>query len=282
MSLNGIDISKWQAGLNAGTIKADFVIMKATEGVGYVDPQCDIFYQQAKSAGKLLGVYHFARPDGNDPISEANFFVDNIKNYIGEAILILDWETNPKNNVNWAKQWLDQVQKRTTVKPLIYMSESVANSYDWSSVANADYGLWVAKYADYTPDYNYNMTYAGSVPNVKWWKGFAMWQWTSSGRLDGWNGNLDCDLFYGSSYAWSLYAKKADPVPITPPVTPEPITPVVPVVPEPPKPEPITPEPITPVVPPIDPVTPVKPATNIVVKLIEALWNVLKKLIGVK
>lgn len=274
MSLKGIDISAWQSGLNAGTINADFVICKATEGVGYVDPSCDTFYQQAKSAGKLLGVYHFARPDGNDPISEANWFVDNILGYIGEALLVLDWEVEPKNNINWAKQWLDHVQLRTGVKPLIYMSESVVNSYDWSPVVNGDYGLWVAKYADYNPDYNYNMNNAGTPPKVKWWPFYAMWQWTSSGRLDGYAGNLDCNEWYGDANAWKAYARKPE-APKPPEPTPEPT-------PEPPKPEP-TPEPTPEPVPPVPPTPePPKPAVNWVVKLIELLWKILKKLIGVK
>ena len=89
------------------------------------------------------------------------------------------------------------------------MSESVVNSYDWSSVANADYGLWVAKYRDNNPDYNYNMANAGSRPHVKWWKFYCMWQWTSSGRLDGYGSNLDCNVFYGDAATWDAYVGKS-------------------------------------------------------------------------
>ena len=34
MTLKGIDISNWQNGINLNAIDADFVIVKATEGVG--------------------------------------------------------------------------------------------------------------------------------------------------------------------------------------------------------------------------------------------------------
>ena len=123
--MKGIDISNWQANLNAGTINADFVIVKATEGTGYVNPVCDRHYQQAKAAGKKLGVYHFARNGSNSARAEAEFFVNNIKGYIKEAILVLDWEDGGNvYNVAWAKEWLDIVQQLTGVKPLIYMSES--------------------------------------------------------------------------------------------------------------------------------------------------------------
>lgn len=210
MTLNGIDISNWQRGIDISKVPCDFVIAKATEGIGYVDKSCDGFIQQALKLGKKIGFYHFARPTANnDPIREADFFYENCKGYFGKAIPILDWEAENKHNVAWAKKWLDRVYQRSGVKPVIYMSESVVNAYDWSSVANADYGLWVAKYRDNNPDYNYNMANAGSRPKVKWWKFYCMWQWTSSGRLNGYNGNLDCNVFYGDGKTWDAYVGKS-------------------------------------------------------------------------
>lgn len=208
MALKGIDISKWQTGIDLSKVDCDFVIVKATEGIGYVDRKCDSFYQQAKRLGKKLGFYHFARPR-NDAVREAQYFYNNTKNYFGEAIPVLDWEAENKSDVAWAKRWLDEVYRLSGVKPVIYMSESVANAYNWSSVANADYGLWVAKYRDNNPDYNYNMANAGSRPKVKWWPFYCMWQWTSSGRLNGYNGNLDCNVFYGDVNTWNKYAGKS-------------------------------------------------------------------------
>lgn len=206
MTLNGIDISNWQRGINLSKVPCDFVIAKATEGIGYVDKSCDGFIQQALKLGKKIGFYHFARPTANnDPIREADYFYNNCKGYFGKGIPILDWEAENKHNVAWAKRWLDEVYRLSGVKPLIYMSESVANAYNWSSVANADYGLWVAKYRDNNPDYNYNMTNAGTRPRVKWWKFYCMWQWTSTGRLNGCNGNLDCNVFYGDQSTWDAY-----------------------------------------------------------------------------
>ena len=220
MTLKGIDISKWQTGIDLSKVDCDFVIVKATEGIGYVDRKCDSFYQQAKRLGKKLGFYHFARPR-NDAVREAQYFYNNTKNYFGEAIPILDWEAENKSDVAWAKRWLDEVYRLSGVKPLIYMSESVANAYNWSSVANADYGLWVAKYRDNNPDYNYNMANAGTRPRVKWWKFYCMWQWTSTGRLNGYSGNLDCNVFYGDGTTWDKYAGKSgttQPVKPTKPV----------------------------------------------------------------
>lgn len=212
-NLKGVDISNWQADLNAGKIKADFVISKATEGVGYVNPACDRHIQQALKAGKRIGVYHFARNTQNSAKAEAEHFLKHTQGYWKNkgCVLVLDWEDVNTSNVAWAKEWLDIVAERTGIKPLIYMSESVVNAHNWSSVVKGDYGLWVARYRDYAPDVNYDMSLAGQKPSVKWWPFYAMWQWTSSGRLDGYGGNLDLNEFYGDTAVWDAYAggKKA-------------------------------------------------------------------------
>lgn len=207
MTLVGIDISKWQQGLDLSKVKCDFVIIKSTEGIGYVDPMCDTFFQQAKKLGKKIGFYHFARP-ANNPIEEAQWFYKQTKNYFGVAVPCLDWEYKPVSNVQWAEKWLDEVYRLSGIKPMIYMNENTLNSYNWQSVANKSYGLWVAKYRDNKPDYNYDMANAGSDPKIKWWKSCAMWQWTSTGRLNGYSGNLDCDIFYGTREAWDRYVGK--------------------------------------------------------------------------
>lgn len=202
--LKGIDISHWQKGIDLGAIDVDFVIIKATEGNGYTDDMCDTFYQKAKSLGKKLGVYHFARPDlGNTAEAEADWFIKETLGYHKEAMLVLDWESGDLTNVAWAKAWLDRVYSKTGVKPVIYMSASVMHGADWSSVVNADYGLWVANYG------TNNGTAQESVFDrypLKYWSFYALWQYTSKGRLNGYNGNLDLNYFSGDGTAWDKYA----------------------------------------------------------------------------
>ena len=208
--LYGIDISHWQKGLDLSKIFADFVIVKATEGINFVDSQCDNFYQQAKSLGKLLGFYHFARPQ-NDAVKEANFFYENTKNYFGEAIPFLDWEAENLWDVQWVKRFLDEIYRLTGIKPLLYTSTYVTKAYNWTPVVDSGYRLWVAQYRDMKPDYNYDMSNAGSKPTVKYWKSPTLWQWTSMGRLDGYSSNLDCDVFYGNKSGWqALVGKVSD------------------------------------------------------------------------
>lgn len=235
--LRGIDVSHWQAGLNVNAIACDFVIAKATGGNGYVDDQCDNFVQQAIAGGKKWGVYHYFSDGFNDgdPIAEANWFVDNCAGYIGKGLLILDWERggNPDvNNVGKALAWLQHVEARTGVKPIIYMSLSLTTGLDWSSVIANGNGLWTAAYVDNnTPIPNYGMD-PNRDPNPHWDGNVndVLWQFTSSGRLDGYGANLDCNFFYGSREAWDAYARsnqapapapQPEPTP-TPTPTPEP------------------------------------------------------------
>lgn len=219
--MNGIDISSWQTGINLAAVMADFVIIKATEGTGYVNPDCDRAYQQAKRACKLRGVYHYA--NGGDAIAEADYFLANIEGYIKDAILCLDWES--QNNAlcgtggparTWISNWCNRIVEKTGVKPLIYASASLYNEVS----GIGDYGLWIAQYADNSET---------GYQDTPWNEGAydcAIRQYSSHGRLSGWNGNLDLNKAYMDVAAWGKYANPAggSTAPATPskPATPAP------------------------------------------------------------
>lgn len=251
MSLYGIDESVYQ-----GTLEGqDFAIIRATLGDSYVDPTCDTKYQKNKADGKLLGVYHYAYPASNDPVTEADWFVNNVQGYLGEALLVLDFETN--TNVGWAKAFLDHVYARTQVRPMIYMSASTSNAVDWSSVSG-QYALYEAGYpakenvaSPPVPEASgADMPYASGS-----WKFATIWQYSSSA------GTLDRDIAYMTADSWHKFALGDRNAPTAAPVAPVPApTPIPPTVPSaPPVPEPSSvPEPTPPVQP--DPV-PVPPST---------------------
>ncbi|CAB0673708.1 hypothetical protein FRC0024_00097 [Corynebacterium diphtheriae] len=208
MTLLGIDVSHHQRGINLGALDVDFIIMKASEGVGYKDDLLDTFYAQARNAGKLTGLYHYARnaSPANTAKEEAASFVNIVKKWIGESILILDWEDgNGVGNVTWAKEWLDEVTRLTGVRPLLYTSRSVANSYNWSGVLK-DYDLWLAAYPgglNSLKEYDYSKYNTLSAP----WT-VALWQYTSSGRIPGYSGNLDLNVAYMNADGWRKCATR--------------------------------------------------------------------------
>lgn len=207
MALYGLDISKWQS-VGTGDKAKDFLICKATEGSGYVDSTCDKHYQRAKKKGKLLGVYHFARPDLNKGTAgakaEAAYFVKNIKGYIGEAILVLDWEQpGTTSQISWAKAWLDEVYKQTKVRPLIYTSASVVNSNNWQTVVDGNYGLWIAGYPNAYNKKNPPTPTIKAMPyKIGKWPFWAIWQYSSSA------GTLDLDIANMDAKGWKAYAAK--------------------------------------------------------------------------
>ncbi|ARO05833.1 MULTISPECIES: GH25 family lysozyme [Lactiplantibacillus] len=210
MSLNGFDVASYQAGMNVGEAAGDFVLVKSTEGIDYTNPEFNGHAKQTLSAGKKLGVYHFIRND-SDIKQQADYFLTVVKPYIGKAMLVLDFENTTgstiqnQTGVGLAKQWLDYVYQQTGVRPVLYTGISCENSLDWSSVVKANYGLWIAQYNNYNVVNGYQpRDLYGSLKN---WKTAVMFQYTSTGRLPGWSGDLDFDVFYGDKSAWDKYAK---------------------------------------------------------------------------
>ena len=99
--MNGIDIARYQKGINLSVVPCDFVIVKASQGSSeYVYPTFKEQIEQAESLGKLLGVYHYASQGGAIP--EAEKFLRTVDKYIGKAILCLDWEKD--DNVNFQNE----------------------------------------------------------------------------------------------------------------------------------------------------------------------------------
>lgn len=220
-----IDVSSWQTGINVTTSGAQIVVAKATEGIGYVNPDCDRAVQDALSAGQGVGVYHFAHTE-NNAVSEANYFIDNTRGYIGKGIVpILDWEPSAPWDTGWALTWLRTVEAAWNTKPIIYMNQFTENSYDWNSVVAGNYGLWIAAYPlGYTPIYGFNPP--ATQPTLYHWPFAVAWQYTSTGYVGDWGGALDLSVVYGDLNTWYAYAGSGQVAPAPEPQpTPQPSTP---------------------------------------------------------
>lgn len=206
-NMDGIDISSHQSGINVDQVAGlDFVIIKATEGQTYRNPDMSRTYQDARADGLKTGLYHYA--SGGNAVAEAEHFVNTVGDRVGENILVLDYEGTAVNNgVGWAMDFMDAVYNMTGVKPVIYMSRSVISRYDWTPAVNAGYKLWVAAYyRGYNPIYGFvnNPPIYGSLGEYA--NDTVIYQYTSTGRLSGWGGNLDLDVFYGNESDWDALA----------------------------------------------------------------------------
>lgn len=207
MSLHGIDIASYQAGLDPARVPCDFIIVKATQGTTYVNPDFRRAADAALSAGRLLGIYHYAA--GTNQIAEADFFLKIIAPYIGKATLWLDWEGEQNSafgraDASWCRMWLNRIREKTGISSGVYMSKSVCRAHDWSKISG-DYPLWCAQYANDNPTGYQSEPWTDS-------KGFGAWakpviyQYSSHGRLDNWRGNLDMDIAYMSRDEWTAMA----------------------------------------------------------------------------
>lgn len=200
--MNGIDISGHQPNIDLAKVPCDFVIIKATQGTSFISKAWQKQAEQAVSLGKLIGLYHYASKGG--AINEANHFLETVADYIGKAILVLDWEGQDNvnfGNPNYAMDFLNYVKKKTGITPFIYMSKSVCRQYKWDNY----FPLWCAQYK--------NNAVTGYQENP--WtdtKGFGAWndckilQYSSHGRLTGYNANLDLDKSYMSRNEWLAWA----------------------------------------------------------------------------
>lgn len=199
MALYTVDVYSGSSDSIIRDSHADGVIVKATQGTSYVNPRCNHQWDLAGQLGKLRGLYHYA--GGGNPESEAQYFINNIKNYVGKAVLILDWESYQNaswGNTSWARQFVDEVHRLTGVWCLIYVQESAL----WQ-VANCakDCGVWVAKYASM----NWN---SWTLPDMSVSSGaFACltgWQFTG--------GDMDRSIFYLDANAWNKIASGDDTI----------------------------------------------------------------------
>ena len=207
MTMNGIDVSSWQAGIYLARVPADFVIVKATQGVTYVNPKCDAQYQSAKRGGRLLGVYHYV--DGSDPVAQANYFVNHCTNYIGEALIALDWEAeqNPRwGDVNFLEKVVRAFIEKTKVRPVIYTMASAYAAVKAVADRN-DCALWIAQYGSMDP------TGYQSRPWNEGAYACAIRQYSSNGRLPGYGGALDLNIAYMDAAAWKRYANPSGKTP---------------------------------------------------------------------
>lgn len=192
-SVRGIDISHYQATiewehLRNASMNNDpvrFVIIKATEGTTLMDENFNDNFYQAKRNDFIRGAYHFFVP-GIDAKQQARFFMRQVHLEPGDLPPVLDVEKmgnlTPQQLRRDVKTWLDMVEARYHVKPIIYTGYKFKMDYLNDSIFQP-YPYWIAHY------YVEKLAYKGP---------WVMWQHTDCGRVSGIRGQVDCNIFNGS------------------------------------------------------------------------------------
>lgn len=191
----GIDISKHNGVIDFAKVKAantSVVIIKATEGGSYLDPMLETNYKNAKAAGMKIGFYHYLY-ELSDAKRQANWFWENIKNKKFDIIPVLDAERTEKKQftkteyTNFCLEFLEEFERLSGIKCIFYSYTSFINNKIDNRLK--PYKLWVAHYNKNDGSYDK----AGT--NNVWGNEWVGHQFTSVGRIQGVNGNVDCNLF---------------------------------------------------------------------------------------
>lgn len=189
MEYRGIDVSKYQGGINFKKIKnVDFAIIRI--GYGKYESQKDQFfeanYEGFKNLNIPVGVYLYS-------------YAKNASEAREEALTALKWLNNrhldlpvyfdieDKSQLNLGKNVLTSMCESfcQTIEKAGYWSGIYANKYFFTTYL--DYVKLGEKYTCWVAQYNETNTYSGK---------YDMWQYSSSGKVGGINGNVDMNILY--------------------------------------------------------------------------------------
>ena len=209
--VQGIDVSRWQGGINYAAFDLDFAYIKASGGDGsnmYKDPK----FEDNSKWPTDWGAYHFASPCRFNPEQEAQFFCGTIRNHSWTLPPALDWEenVNPDLAINWVLRFMAEVEKQLGVRPIIYTGAYVPLT---RSPELLKYDLWYANYTSHP------------APCPPWGYNWSLWQFTSSGHAGGVLGGIDSDY---ATVEWFNRVRGVRPTPTPPPVVIPPVPPGTP------------------------------------------------------
>ncbi|PTL79528.1 DUF6519 domain-containing protein [Vitiosangium sp. GDMCC 1.1324] len=183
----GLDVSHyqgqvdWSAVLKEGAV--DFAFVKATEGLGLVDPQFTHNRTTLEGTPLRWSAYHYYRPE-HSAKEQAEFFlntvgVDKLKNHRLPPVLdVEEWsEVSTQGLINGVQTWLDTVEAAIGRKPIVYTYHEF-----WTKHLNRgfqSYPLWLSGPLDEA---------------VEW----SFWQVGDQGKVAGVTGCVDQDMFRGT------------------------------------------------------------------------------------
>lgn len=194
-SITGIDVSRYQGKIDwkkvkkmrSGKFGVGFAFAKATEGLTYEDTHYGRNRKQCKKHGIPFGAYHYFIP-GMSAVKQADFFASRYMPQKGDLPPVADIEKT--GNLTPAKLrgelqlFLDRVELKTGVKPIIYSYHSFYRDYLHGQFD--DYTFWVAHYGP------------GKPHDQPW----TFWQFSEKSTVSGINHKVDLNVFKGDSAAF--------------------------------------------------------------------------------
>ncbi len=201
----GIDVSKYQSDIDWEKVKADgidFVFIRVgyrgygVSGTLAADIRFEEHVTGALAAGLQVGLYYYTEAiNTKEAIEEAQYCINQAKDYDITLPIVYDYETTVVNGVKTGRKYNAKLSKSAatkncqafcdTVKEAGYTPMVYANKSDLSDLINGallaqSYKIWLANYTSRT-------TYAGT---------YEYWQYSDSGKVDGISGKVDCNYWY--------------------------------------------------------------------------------------
>lgn len=208
----GIDISDYQKGIDLSVDSMDFCLFKVSEGKTMEMSMIDNYRDQLLSNNKLMGFYHFARPDinGSEVLMEleADFFIGVLNKYdlLGRGIICIDWEpkSNGTNN-KLLRALILRIQSKTGLHPFLYITPYLRSKLK-HTIDTTSTPIWLAQWGkndSYVLGEYPNLSDYGKLDDREY--DYAIWQYTSKGQYPGW-GRVDLDYSPLTPDEWKSYS----------------------------------------------------------------------------
>lgn len=217
----GIDVSHWQGTIDWAKVKAagiQFAILKAggSDDGFYTDSRWEQNYKGAKANGIAVGAYYFVGPacsSAEAGKADAQRFLAQLKGKQLEYPVFIDVEAPPASAK--AGNTEASIAFCKAMESAGYYAGIYASTYSGFRDRLDDSKLtafthWVAQYAS-------RCAYSGK---------YGIWQYSSSGRVNGISGNVDMDISYVDypsvikSGGFNGYTKQSGTAQTTTPVQP--------------------------------------------------------------
>ena len=203
----GIDIYSGDKGINLASGDYQFAIIKATEGRNYVDSMFNEFASTLSVSDKLIGCYHYARPDKRVDVDDAKKEIDDFleaveqARLLGKAILAIDWEQSPTDRLDMLKGMCEHLVQTSGIIPFIYSSLSFFKKYqDIEFLGN--YPHWVAYWT------KIGTVNVGTRPSgMELSYPYTIWQYTENGKYPNFSGKIDLNYTSLSTKTWAELCK---------------------------------------------------------------------------
>lgn len=189
---HGIDVSEWQGALNWDSLKnqIDFAILRIGwigNSKNYIDKQFERNYNECKRLNIPIGVYVYNYcKDSEHAITGAKFIIDNLQGKTLDLPVYLDMEDPKLTNLGKDKLTnicidFNTIIERSNRWAGVYANLNWFNNYLNKEEIKKKYTTWIAHYGVNENKYNGQ---------------YDVLQYSSSGRLNGYNGTLDLDIMY--------------------------------------------------------------------------------------